>query len=75
MDVKQRKGVTLTDFLHLKKGEEEEKFGVESGTEIEGIEEEKGIEEKTRIYSVNEVTRYIRQRLDEDEVLSDVYVK
>lgn len=66
---------TLTDFLHLKKEEDEEKFGVESGPEIEGIEEEKGIEEKTRIYSVHEVTRYVRQRLDEDEVLSDIYVK
>jgi exodeoxyribonuclease VII large subunit len=68
---------TLTDFLHLKKEEEEEeeKFDVERGTEIERIEEKEEIEEKTHIYSVHEVTRYIRQRLDEDEVLSDIYVK
>jgi len=50
------------DFLHSQK---------------DVVEEEKGIEEKEtpRIYSVQEVTRYIRQRLDEDEVLSDVYIK
>ena len=50
------------DFLHSQK---------------DVVEEEKGIEEKEtpRIYSVQEVTRYIRQRLDEDEVLSDIYIK
>ncbi len=59
MEVKHRKGITLTDFLHLKKDGEEEK-------------EEK---ETPRIFTVQEVTRHIRQRLDEDEVLSDIYVK
>ncbi len=70
------------DFLHSQKDVvEEEKCGVESesGIEIAKIEEkeEKGIEEKEtpRIYSVQEVTRYIRQRLDEDEVLRDIYIK
>jgi len=70
------------DFLHSQKDVvEEEKCGFESdsGIEIARIEEkeEKGIEEKEtpRIYSVQEVTRYIRQRLDEDEVLSDIYIK
>ena len=78
---KPRKGITLTDFLHSQKDVEEEKSGVESdsGIEIARIEEkeEKVIEEKEtpRIYSVQEVTRYIRQRLDEDEVLSDIYIK
>ena len=77
-----RKGITLTDFLHLKKDEEdedEEKFSVERVIEREGekIEEEKEIEEKEtpRIFTVQEITRHIRQRLDEDEVLSDIYVK
>jgi len=74
---KHRKGITLTDFLHLKKEEEKERFGVESESGIEIIGEEKEIEEKEtpHIYSVHEVTRYIKHRLDEDEVLSDIYVK
>jgi exodeoxyribonuclease VII large subunit len=56
---KLRRGITLTDFLHLKKGEREEH-----------------VEKETpRIFTVQEITRHIRQRLDEDEVLSDVYVK
>ena len=75
-----RKGITLMDFLHLKKDEnDEEKFGVERVIEREGekIEEGKEIEEKEtpRIFTVQEITRYIRQRLDEDEVLRDIYVK
>ncbi len=85
---KQGKGITLMDFLHLKKDTEEreeqeredkEKFGVESerGIEIERIEEEKEIKEEgtPRIFTVHEVTRYIRQKLDGDEVLRDIYVK
>jgi len=62
---KPRKGITLTDFLHLKKSGREEK------------ETEKEIEEKEtpRIFTVQEITRHIRQRLDEDEVLNDIYVK
>ncbi|MHC1623239.1 MAG: exodeoxyribonuclease VII large subunit, partial [Candidatus Methanospirareceae archaeon] len=78
---KPRKGITLMDFLHSRGSADEENRGVESdsGIEIARIEgkEEKGVEEKEtpRIYTVHEVTRYIRQRLDEDEVLSDVYIK
>ncbi|RZN35307.1 MAG: exodeoxyribonuclease VII large subunit [Methanophagales archaeon ANME-1-THS] len=72
---KPRKGITLLDFLHLKEDEDEEKGEVERKQETEiGIEEEKGVE-APHIYTVQEVTRYIRQRLDEDEVLADIYVK
>jgi exodeoxyribonuclease VII large subunit len=75
---KRLKGMTLLDFLHLKKDvdKEEEKSEVEreQETEIERIEEEKGVE-APHIYTVQEVTRYIRQRLDEDEVLRDIYIK
>ncbi len=75
---KQRKGITLLDFMHSKKDGDEEKSEVESEREteieIERIEEEKGVE-APHVYTVQEVTRYIRQRLDEDEVLRDVYVK
>ena len=82
---KPRKGMTLLDFLHLDEDGAEEKSKVErerecepeTGREIERIGEEKEVEETTapRIYTVQEVTRYIRQRLDEDEVLGDIYVK
>ena len=84
---KPRKGITLLDFLHLDKDEVEEKCDVESEREIETetetkpeierIEEEKGVEEREapHIYTVQEVTRYIRQRLDEDKVLRDIYIK
>lgn len=69
---KPRKGMTLLDFLHL---------GAEEGEGDRGPEpeDEKVLDEKRsaapRIYTVQEVTRYIRQRLDEDEVLSDISVK
>nr|QNO55367.1 exodeoxyribonuclease 7 large subunit [Methanosarcinales archaeon ANME-1 ERB7] len=64
--------VTLMDFLHIKKDEDfEEKLSVESETVEEKIEEK----ETQHIYSVQEVTSYIRHRLDEDSMLSDVYVK
>jgi exodeoxyribonuclease VII large subunit len=64
--------VTLMDFLHMKKDEDfEEKLSVESEKVEEKIEEK----ERQHIYSVQEVTSYIRHRLDEDSVLSDVYVK
>ena len=63
------------DFLHSREDVDEENRGVdvesESRIEVERIEEK----ETPRIYSVQEVTRYIRQRLDEDEVLSDIYIK
>ncbi len=85
---KHRKSLTLTDFLHLKKDNEEkkekgwrdkERFGVESESGIERIEEEKEKEreekERLHIYAVHEVTKYIRQKLDRDAVLRDVYVK
>jgi exodeoxyribonuclease VII large subunit len=61
--------VTLMDFLHIKK--DEETLSVESETVEEKLEEK----ETQHIYSVQEVTSYIRHRLDEDSVLSDVYVK
>jgi exodeoxyribonuclease VII large subunit len=59
--------ITLMDFLHLKKDED--------NVEREREEKEKGIAEESHIYTVQEVTRYIRLRLDEDTVLSDIYVK
>jgi exodeoxyribonuclease VII large subunit len=72
---KPRKGITLLDFLHLKKDEDDEKGEVEREREPEiGIEEEKGVE-APHIYTVQEVTRYIRQRLDVDGVLRDIYIK
>ena len=71
--------ITLLDFLHLKKGDdtateviEEEVVGEREGEEVEAEERE---EEKTRIYSVWEITRYIKQKLDSDELLRDIYVK
>ncbi len=64
--------VTLMDFLHIKKDEDfEEKLSLES----EKVEEKLEEKETQHIYSVQEVTSYIRHRLDEDNVLSDVYVK
>jgi len=80
---KPRKGMTLLDFLHSAEDEVEETCDIkrerepETEPEIERIGEEKEVEEKEapRIYTVQEVTRYIRQRLDEDEVLGDIYVK
>ncbi len=74
---KPRKGITLMDFLHSRADVDEENRGVdvesksESRIEVERIEEK----ETPRIYSVQEVTRYIRRRLDRDEVLRDVYIK
>ena len=71
--------ITLLDFLHLKKGDdtateviEEEVAGEREGEEVEAEERE---EEKTHIYSVWEITRYIKQKLDSDELLRDIYVK
>jgi len=82
---KPRKGITLMDFLHSRRDEDEENRSVESESESEReiekekerVKEEKGLKgkETPRIYSVQEVTRYIRQRLDEDEVLRDIYIK
>ncbi len=63
---KLRKGITLTDFLHLKTDEREEHVTAE---------EEMEEKETPRIFTVQEITRHIRERLDEDEILSDVYVK
>ena len=73
--------ITLLDFLHLKKGDdtateviEEEVAGKREGEGVEAeAEEREG--EKTRIYSVWEITRYIKQKLDSDELLRDIYVK
>lgn len=80
---KQGKGITLMDFLHLKTdtgGREEQEredraeLDVESGRGIEK-EKEKKEEGAPRIFTVQEVTSYIRQKLDGDEVLRDIYVK
>ena len=63
--------ITLLDFLHLKKGDD-------TATEVieeEVVGEREREEEKTRIYSVWEITRYIKQKLDSDELLRDIYVK
>ena len=73
--------ITLLDFLHLKKGDdtateviEEEVAGEREGEGVEAeAEEREG--EKTRIYSVWEITHYIKQKLDSDELLRDIYVK
>ena len=73
--------ITLLDFLHLKKGDdtateviEEEVAGEREGEEVE-VEAEEREGEKTHIYSVWEITRYIKQKLDSDELLRDIYVK
>ena len=73
--------ITLLDFLHLKKGDdtateviEEEVVGEREGEEVEAEAEERA-GEKTHIYSVWEITRYIKQKLDSDELLRDIYVK
>ena len=71
MNVKPKKGgVTLTDFLHLKK--DEVMLDTESGKGIEKNEEKK---ETQHIYSVKDLTKYIKQKLGGDEVLRDIYVK
>lgn len=62
--------VTLMDFLQLKK-KGEKNLSVENEKVEEKIEEK----ETKHIYSVQEVTRYIRHRLDVDNVLGDIYVK
>ena len=56
--------VTLTDFVPLRKGGEK--------TKTEKIEEKKA---RAHIFSVYDVTKYIKQRLDEDATLSDISVK
>jgi exodeoxyribonuclease VII large subunit len=77
--------VTLMDFLHLNKDEEE----LEGKSELVKVEEKETVTDEereeeeikegktphTHIYTVQEITRYIRQRFDEDGVLSDVYIK
>ena len=74
----EKQKVTLTDFLHLKKAEAVEKTSVESkGVAAVINDKEKGSEEQEtpHIYTVQEITRHVRHRLDEDELLRDVYVK
>ncbi len=74
--------ITLLDFLHLRK--ESESVTVRDDTDRDGRQEEveAPVEAEeaharahTRIYTVWEVTRYIRQKLDSDELLRGLYVK
>ena len=69
--------ITLLDFLHLKKEDDTAAGVIEEDVPGEGeVGEEEEIEKThTRIYSVWEITRYIRQKLDRDELLRDIYVK
>ena len=71
--------ITLLDFLHLKKEDDTAAGVIEEDVPGEGEVGEEEEEEKekihTRIYSVWEITRYIRQKLDRDELLRDIYVK
>lgn len=70
------------------KDEEKEKFSVENERKIElkeeieievKPEEEKAkdahVQTSPRIFTVQELTRYIKQRLDEDNVLRDIHVR
>ena len=69
--------ITLLDFLHLKKEDDTAVGVIEEDVPGEGEvgEEEEKEKTHTRIYSVWEITRYIRQKLDRDELLRDIYVK
>jgi len=71
--------ITLLDFLHLKKEDDTAAGVIEEDVPGEGEVGEEEEEEKekthTRVYSVWEITRYIRQKLDRDELLRDIYVK
>ena len=69
--------ITLLDFLHLNKEDDTAAGVMEEDVPGEGEvgEEEEKAKTHTRIYSVWEITRYIRQKLDSDELLRDIYVK
>ena len=69
--------ITLLDFLHLKKEDDTAAAVIEEDVPGEGEVGEGEEKEKThtRIYSVWEITRYIRQKLDSDELLRDIYIK
>ena len=71
--------ITLLDFLHLKKEDDTAAAVIEEDVPGEGEvgegEEKEKEKTHTRIYSVWEITRYIRQKLDSDELLRDIYVK
>ncbi len=72
----EKQKVTLTDFLHLKKAEvkksSDESKKAEKIIAEENVEEEKV---KQHIYTVQEITRYVRRILDKDDLLRDVHVK
>ena len=72
----EKQKVTLTDFLHLKKAEvkksSDESKKAEKIIAEEKVEEEKG---KQHIYTVQEITRYVRHILDKDDLLRDIHVK
>jgi len=71
--------ITLLDFLHLKKEDDTAAAVIEEDVPGEGEvgegEEKEKEKTHTRIYSVWEITRYIRQKLDSDELLRDIYIK
>ena len=71
--------ITLLDFLHLKKEDDTAAAVIEEDVQGEGEvgegEEKEKEKTHTRIYSVWEITRYIRQKLDSDELLRDIYIK
>ncbi len=60
--------LTLLDFLHMDKTETDDVREEEVPNDDESRQE-------PHIYSVWEITRYIRQKLDDDELLRAVYVK
>jgi len=71
--------ITLLDFLHLNKEDDTAAAVIEEDVPGEGEvgegEEKEKEKTHTRIYSVWEITRYIRQKLDSDELLRDIYIK
>jgi len=63
-------------IAEIERIKEERKLDEEcKASEAGGTETETETQQQRRIYSVHEVTRFIRQRLDEDEVLRDIYIK
>ncbi len=72
-----KQNVTLTNFLHLKKAEEEQagEGSKRAAAVITKNNEETKKREAPHIYTIYEITRYIRHKLDKDDLLRDVHVK